>query len=252
MLALELGGKNTAIVLADAPWEKTLHDVLFSAFVTAGQRCTAVSRLVLERSIADRFCAELVQRAAKLAIGPPQDPNVFMGPLATFSGLEKFHVAQADAAREGARALLASQELTSGPRGYYVSPAIHLVPKVQERSAYQVCEIFGPDLAVFIADDLDQACAIAESTAYGLAAGVFTQSQERFEACASRLTVGCVAWNAPTVGSSSRLPFGGVKHSGNHRPAALFSTLYCAYPVAITRGGATLDTTKLPPGMAWS
>jgi succinylglutamic semialdehyde dehydrogenase len=251
MLALELGGKNTAIVLEDAPWEKTLHDVLYSAFVTAGQRCTAISRVVVHRSIAEKFSAEFVQRAAKLSIGHPQDPKTFMGPLATFPGLEKFQGAQVDAEREGVTTLLTSHDASPGPRGYYVSPAVHLVPKLQERSPYQVCEIFGPDVAIFVADDLDHACAIAESTAFGLAAGVFTTKEQSFEAVAQRLRVGCIAWNAATVGSSSRLPFGGVKHSGNHRPAGLFSTLYCTYPVAVTRGSPALDVSRLPPGMNW-
>jgi succinylglutamic semialdehyde dehydrogenase len=84
--------------------------------------------------------------------------------------------------------------------------------------------------------DLDEAIAVADDTDYGLTAGVWTDNESAFEHVASTLHVGALSWNAPTVGASSRLPFGGVKNSGNHRPAGAFSTLYCAYPMAVTRG----------------
>jgi succinylglutamic semialdehyde dehydrogenase len=249
MLALELGGKNAAIVLKDAPWEKALHDVTFSAFVTAGQRCTSVSRVVVDASIADRLAEELVRRAGRLSIGEPTDPEVFMGPLTTHAAVERFNAAQNAAIREGAGVLLATRTPHTPHRGHYVTPSIHRVAAPNPASPYQAQEIFGPDIAMYTAGDLDEACTIAEATPYGLAAGVFTQDAEKFEACAARLRVGCLTWNAPTVGSSSRLPFGGVKNSGNHRPAALFSSLYCAYPLAITRGGSAVDAANRPPGM---
>lgn len=257
MLALELGGKNNAIVLADvaedpALWEKTLYDVLFSAFVTAGQRCTAVSRVVIDRSIADRFAEELVERARRLVIGHPTDDGVFMGPLATGAARDRFLEMQEVARQEGAEELLASGTARTKHRGHYVSPAVHRVDRSRRDSRYQQTELFGPDLTIYPADDLEHVCAIAEDTDYGLAAAVFTREEEAFEACASRLQVGCLGWNVPTVGASSRLPFGGLKHSGNHRPAGLFSTLYCAWPLAITRGMNVLDHTKLPPGTGWT
>lgn len=251
MLALELGGKNTAVVLADAPWDKTLHDVLFSAFVTAGQRCTAVSRVVVERPVADRFIEEFCRRASRLAVGHWSQPDVFMGPVATRAGWEKFHWAQEAALQDGARVALASGEVQAGRRGYYVSPSVHVVDRPQRGSAYQHTEIFAPDVAVYVADDLEHACAVADDTDYGLAASVFTESEASFQASAARLRVGCLGWNSPTVGSSSKMPFGGVRRSGNHRPAALFSTLYCTYPVAVTRGVSQLPA-SLSPGMHWN
>ncbi len=252
MLALELGGKNTAVVLADAPLEKTLYDVLFSAIVTAGQRCTAVSRVVVERPILDRVVDGLVQRAGDFAVGPPASPGAFYGPLSTAAGYEKFHAAQAEASRGGAEVLLPSRPVEGLPKGYYVRPSIHRVLRPDAASRYQNEEIFGPDLAVYAAEDLEEACQIANGTRYGLAAGVFTADRAKLEACASRLKTGCLTWNAPTVGSSSRLPFGGVKNSGNHRPAALFSTRYCTYPVALMQGDSALDPSELPPGVRWT
>jgi succinylglutamic semialdehyde dehydrogenase len=252
MLALELGGKNTAIVLADAPWEKTLYDVLFSAFATAGQRCTAVSRVVVERPIAERFMKELVDKASRIVVGHPADAGVFMGPVATRASLEKFQAAQTAARSEGADILLESRAPTMRSRGWYATPSVHRPAQLDSKSEYQSEEIFGPDLAVYVADDLEEACRIADATPYGLAASVFTADRGKFDGCASRLHVGCLGWNAPTVGSSSRLPFGGVRNSGNQRPAALFSTLYCVYPVAVTAGSPTLESAALAPGIPWN
>lgn len=251
MLALELGGKNAAIVLADAPFEKAVHDVLFSALATAGQRCTAISRVIVDRAIADRFADALVKHARGFRTGPPMHPDVFYGPLATKAAFEKFHEFQRIADVEGAETLLAPEPVEGAPNGYYVRPSIHRVAHAHAPSRYQAEEIFGPDLAIYTADGVDEACAITDATPFGLAAGVFTSSESRFEACAARLQAGCVAWNLPTVGSSSRLPFGGVKNSGNHRPAGVFSTLYCAWPQALQRGSAAFDPGKLAPGIRW-
>ncbi|MFO0629386.1 MAG: aldehyde dehydrogenase family protein [Polyangiales bacterium] len=121
-------------------------------------------------------------------------------------------------------------------RGHYVTPRVRRVTRRDPSSRYQREEHFGPDLAVYVVDDLEEAVAVANDTPYGLAAGVWTADAARFEACAQRLRVGSLMWNAPTVGASSRLPFGGVGHSGNHRPAGVFSSRYCAWPLAITRG----------------
>src|SRR5712675_1124286 len=97
----------------------------------------------------------------------------------------------------------------------------------------------------------EEAVAIANSTDYGVAASVHTASRETFERCLVALECGVVNWNAPTVGASGRLPFGGLKRSGNHRPAALYSTLYCVAPVAVMSGEAALDRGRLAPGVAW-
>lgn len=250
MIALEMGGKNAAVVLADAPFEKAVYDVVYSGCVTAGQRCTAVSRVVVERSIAGRFVDALSLRAKNLKVGRPTSPDTFMGPLVSEAAFEKFQAAQR-AAESETQVVVASREVDVGVRGYYVSPAVHRVAAVDATSRYQREELFGPDLAVYVADDAEHAAFIANATDYGLAAAVFTKSEASFEWMARRLRVGVLAWNAPSVGSSSRLPFGGLRRSGNLRPAGLFSSLYCVRSLAISRGGVDLDTEKLPPGTRW-
>ena len=250
LLALEMGGKNAALILEDANQDKALYDTLFSAFVSAGQRCTAASRAIVvgPPARADQFAARIAKLAAKLTVGHPLDQGTFMGPLASEAALAKF---EAGLAASGAQTVLASQRLSPrGLRGFYTSPAVH---RVQQRlgSVYEREELFGPDLAVHHAGSLEEAVEIANQTDYGLAASVHTQSEGAFERALSGLACGVVNWNAPTVGASGRLPFGGLKHSGNHRPAGLFSALYCTAPVAVLRGEPVLDQAKLAPGISW-
>lgn len=247
LLALEMGGKNAAIVLADADAEKAAYDVLFSAFVSAGQRCTAASRAIVVGD-APRFASRIAGLARQLSVGHPLDEGVFMGPLASPAALEKF---EAGVRGADAETLLEPRRLKPrGLDGCYISPSVHFVGR-RRGTAYEREELFGPDLAVYPASSEEEAVEIANATDYGLAASVHTASEPAFDRCQRALQCGVVNWNAPTVGASGRLPFGGLKRSGNHRPAALWSPLYCAAPVAVLRGEATLDRRKLAPGIAW-
>ena len=247
LLALEMGGKNAAIVLPDADFDKAVYDLLFSAFVSAGQRCTAASRAIVVGD-ARRFARRIAQLAAKLVVGHPLDDGVFMGPLASPAALEKF---ERGLAASGEEVVLASRRLQPrGLHGCYVSPSVHFVENARD-TPYQREELFGPDLAVTAAASEEEALALANATDYGLAASVHTSSEAAFDRCQRALDCGVVNWNAPTVGASGRLPFGGLKRSGNHRPAALWSTLYCAAPVAVLRGEPALDRQKLAPGVVW-
>jgi succinylglutamic semialdehyde dehydrogenase len=247
LLALEMGGKNAAVVLADADVEKAAYDVLFSAFASAGQRCTAAARAIVVGD-ARAFAVRIAKLAEKLSIGHPLDDGVFMGPLASPAALEKF---EQGVRSSGAETLLETRRLAPrGLQGCYASPSVHFVEQ-RRGSPYEREELFGPDLAVYPATTEEEAVQIANATEYGLAASVHTRSEEAFDRCQRALECGVVNWNAPTVGASGRLPFGGLKRSGNHRPAALWSPLYCAAPVAVIRGEAALDRKKLAPGVFW-
>ncbi len=255
MLALEMGGRNAAVVLDDAPFDKAVADVVVSAFSTTGQRCTCASRLIVTKGIADRFIESVAAMASRARVGHPMDPTVFMGPLASPSALSRFERYERLADDEGTRCVIEPTEPEAlfeerAVRGCYVAPRVRRVERPSSESAYQREEVFGPDLAAWVADDDDHALALANDSDYGLSAGVWTTSDARFERFAASLDVGCVTWNTPTVGSSSRLPFGGLKRSGNHRPAGIFSSTYCAWPLAVTRGAATFDPTSLPPGLS--
>jgi len=170
-----------------------------------------------------------------------------MGPLASPAALEKFERGLPG----DVETLLESRRLSPrGLDGCYASPSVHFVEQRRGRP-YEREELFGPDLAIYPAASEEEAVEIANATDYGLAASVHTASSDAFDRCQRALECGVVNWNAPTVGASGRLPFGGLKRSGNHRSAALWSTLYCAAPVAVLRGDATLDRTKLASGISW-
>ena len=250
LLALELGGRNPAIVLADADLDKAVHDVLWGAFVTAGQRCSGTAVALVERGIYAAFAAHLVQKVDLLRVGDPLGADAFMGPLISEAARARYLASLMEAERSGVVPLRRSLHVEGVPNGAYVSPSVHEV-QAPRGLAYESEELFGPDLALELVDDLDHAIARANASPYGLSTSVFCGQESAFEYALDRLRYGCVNWNVPTCGASSRLPFGGTRKSGNHRPAALFSTLYTTYPVASLRGASTLDTSKLSPGLHW-
>lgn len=245
LLALELGGKNPAIVLADAPLEKALHDVAWGAYITSGQRCSGTGLCFVERPLHDQFLARLREMLSGIRVGDPST-DVFMGPLAFAGARDRLARSLEAAVAAGAERVGAS----ACPDGDAYAPAtLHQLQSFDPQNPYVTEEIFGPDLAVIPVDSLDQAIAFANALPYGLSASVFSGDPARFERALALLEYGCINHNAPTCGASSKLPFGGIKHSGNHRPAGLWSSLYCAYPVASIRGPSQRGT--LSPGLNW-
>jgi succinylglutamic semialdehyde dehydrogenase len=247
LLALELGGRNPAIVLGDADLDKAVHDVLWGALVTTGQRCSGTAVALVERSCFDAFANKLKTQMERVVVGDPLTANAFMGPLVSEGARARYLAALQAAQAAGVEVLSAGQLASPELPGAYVAPSLHLVRTPGTR-AYEREELFGPDLALEVVDDLEHALARANDSVYGLSASVFTRSESQFARAFHALRYGCVNWNAPTCGASSRLPFGGTRHSGNHRPAALFSTLYAAYPVASIHGPLSLDRAGVSPG----
>lgn len=235
LIALELGGKNASLVLDDADLERTVREVAFSGFATAGQRCTASSRVLVTRTIAEQFCERLAKAAKAARVGYIFDEGTFMGPVISEPTRKALLRAQELAVNAGFEALAPGGAVeVAGHRGYYVRPAVHVAPKGLERlSGYTDTELFAPDLAVQVVDSLDEAVALANDTPFGLSAAVFTSSEASFEACADGLRVGVLHWNRSSAGASGRLPFGGMKASGNHRPAGILMGRSCLFPQAV-------------------
>lgn len=233
ILALEMGGKNASIVWRDADLESAANEVVFSAFVTAGQRCSSTSRLIVHHEVADAFIKLLNEKTRDLAIGHPSE-KPFCGPLIDDASVDRYLKITGSAIKEGYEAVISAQAIKRNHRGYYVQPSIFRSNDSSvafaEKSYYQQTEIFAPNLCVLETHDEGHAVALANATQYGLIASVYTQSKERYAQMADELDVGAVNWNRSTAGASSRLPFGGTKKSGNHFPTALPSTLYCSYP----------------------
>jgi len=251
IVALEMGGNNPAVVMDDCDMRQAVVECARSAFVTTGQRCTCTRRVVVDRAVADRFIAAVCKAASNLIIGDPAAPHpVFMGPIISEQARRAALDAQARFARAGGEVLIESRAVETPEGGFFISPGVVRVERfTDDESGGAGCdeEVFGPMLRIAVTDSLDDAIEQANATRFGLAAAVFTRSEANARRFFSTVRAGCVNLNAGTAGASSRLPFGGLGISGNHRPAGSFSLDYCAYPVAgmlETGDGATMH-----PGM---
>jgi succinylglutamic semialdehyde dehydrogenase len=236
ILALEMGGKNPAIVWDDTDLDIAIHETLTGAYMTAGQRCSATARIIVSKKIADQFVDKFHDRAKAFSIGHPLD-NPFMGPLVESGSVDRYMKFLGIATREGCEMVMRGKAYeVAGLEGNYVTPSICLVKNVSlessRKSIYQQTEMFAPNVAILAVDTVEEAVAQANVTQFGLVASVFTKSRKIYEACLDDLEMGLVNWNKSTVGASSRLPFGGLKKSGNHFPTAVSAGLYCAIPVA--------------------
>jgi succinylglutamic semialdehyde dehydrogenase len=247
LVALELGGKNPSIVLDDADLERTAREIAFSGFATSGQRCTCTSRVVVTKGIADRLIDRVAEAARKIVVGYPLDEGVFMGPVIGGPARDAILAAQAAARADGWRPLVEGGPVEIPRRdGFYLRPAVHLAPRPRTITpGYTDRELFGPDLAIQVVEDLDEAIAVADAGPYGLAAAIFTRDEQAFEEAADRLRVGVLHWNRSSAGASGRLPFGGIKDSGNHHPAGILAQASCTYPMALLLPAKT-DGAPLP------
>jgi len=211
---LELGGKNPVIVLNDANLDLALDGVLFGAFGTQGQRCTATSRLILEDGIYDTFLRRLVERVRALKVGDPLDPSVEMGPVASADQekkiLEYIQVGKA----EGAHLATGGSRLTGGDydRGHFIEPTIF---EVRHGMRISKEEIFGPVLSVVRVKDYKEAVRVANDVEYGLSSAIYTKDVNLAFQAIEELETGITYINAPTIGAEVQLPFGGTKNTGN-------------------------------------
>jgi succinylglutamic semialdehyde dehydrogenase len=254
LLALEMGGKNAAIVWKDTDLDFAVHETLFGAYVTCGQRCSATSRIIVHRSLLDRFVERFHERAKAFAIGHPLE-NPFMGPLVESASVDRYMKFLGIASREGCDIIMHGKSLELAHPGYYVTPSICVVRdstvEGARKSVYQQTELFGPNVAIMAVDEVEQAIALSNVTQYGLVASVFTRDQAVYTKCWEGLEAGLINLNRSTVGASSRLPFGGLKKSGNHFPTALPSTHYCTYPVASLETLEPKPVNPVSPGLNW-
>jgi succinylglutamic semialdehyde dehydrogenase len=253
LLALEMGGKNPAIVWDDADFDVAIHETLVGAFLTAGQRCSATSRIIVHTKILDQFINAFHDRAKAFSIGHPLD-NPFMGPLVEAGAVDRYMKFLGIASREGCEIVMRGKALDVGVQGNYVTPSICWVKNAQlensRKSVYQQNEMFAPNVAILGVSSIEEAIAQANCTQYGLVASVFTRNRGIYDQCLDDLQMGLVNWNKSTVGASSRLPFGGLKKSGNHFPTAVSAALYCTTPVASLEVAEPKAVAPMP-GLNW-
>lgn len=234
--ALEMGGKNASIVLKDADLPNAVEEIFKGVFLTTGQRCNSTSRIILEASAAKKFLGPFLKKVDSIRIGYSTDPGIFMGPAASQKGLDRVIHFIEKAPFEGFEAVRKGGYLHPSKRGYYLKPSVHLkegAPSFSPREGtYTDEEIFGPDAAIYIVRDLEEALWLNNRSRYGLVASVFSRSRKSFEKFLSEAETGIVNWNVGTTRSSARLPFGGLKRSGNNRPAGSFTPYLCTIPTA--------------------
>lgn len=243
IVALELGGSNPAVVMPSAHLEQAVIECVRAAYATTGQRCTCTRRIIVHEAIAEKFIPAFCRTASTLLVGPGDSKEpVFMGPLVSAASADDALSFQADLVNAGGKVLAQASRLDRP--GHFVTPG---VIEVDHFTRKRDRECFGPIAQVAVASDLDNAITQANATRYGLAASIFTAEEAEFETFFAGTRAGCINWNTGTAGASSKLPFGGLGHSGNHRPAAAFSVDYCAYPVAnmVERGADA----AIPAGM---
>lgn len=232
LVALELGGKNAVLVCDDGDVDAAASAIAFGACATTGQRCSATSRVFAMPEVIDRLTKRLIRIFGRVKIGYAQDEDVFMGPLVSAAARERHMQVLRWARDEGAELLCEGGPCEGDRPGHYVRPTVHRVQHPLRDSRYQTEEHFVPDIFICPVQTVDEGIAAIDATDYGLVASVFTADRDIFERCHRETRVGLINWNLTTVGASSKLPFGGVKKSGNDRPAGSLSAVYCTYPVA--------------------
>ncbi len=227
-VSCELGGKNAIVVMDDANIELAIKGALWSAFGTAGQRCTAASRLIVHRDVKRRFRDELVDRASALRMGAGIDPKAQIGPVINRKQLERIHRYVGIGVAEGAKTLTGGRVLDEGAfgDGCFYAPTVLDDMTLSMRVAQE--EIFGPVTGIIEVGSLEEALAAANSTQYGLSLSLYTQNVTSAFRAIQELEAGIVYINLPTSGAEIQLPFGGVKNTGNgHREAGWMAMDYC-------------------------
>ena len=227
VLALELGGNNPLVVWHPKDVEAAATIAVQSAYLTAGQRCTAARRLIVEdgkeRPLVEAICS-LIDRI--VVDHPFADPQPFMGPVIDNGAADHVQEQWLELMMKGGKPLRRlDRPFEERP---YLTPALIDVTDVKERPD---AEIFGPVLQIIRVKDFDAAIDEANNTRYGLAASLVGGTPDLYDKFWANIRAGVINWNKPTNGAPSNAPFGGVGISGNHRPSAFYAADYCAYPV---------------------
>ena len=217
-LSLEMGGKNAMIVMDDANQDLALEGVLWGAFGTTGQRCTATSRLILHEKVHDRFLQRLSEAANRLRLGDGREDGTDVGPLIHDAALEKVQRYVEIGRKEGAELVTGGQRPSADQvgAGWFYRPTVF--GGVQPGSRLEQEEIFGPVLSVIRVGSFDQAIQVNNDVRYGLSSSIYTGDVDLAFRAMQELDNGITYVNAPTIGAEAHLPFGGVKATGNgHR-----------------------------------
>ena len=249
ILALEMGGNNPLVVDQVEDLDAAVYTIIQSAFISAGQRCTCARRLLVPQGAwGDSLLTRLVEVSQSIEVGAfDQQPAPFMGSVISLGAARALMDAQEVLLGSGAVALLEMHQPDSNAA--LLTPGIIDVTEVSDRSDE---ELFGPLLQVIRYADFDAAIAEANNTAFGLAAGLLSDSEARYQQFWLQSRAGIVNWNKQLTGAASSAPFGGIGASGNHRASAYYAADYCAYPVASLEAPSLTLPATLTPGVRLS
>ncbi len=250
---LELGGKNAIIVMDDADLDLAVDGIVWSAFGTSGQRCTAASRVIVHDAVYDQLASRLVSRVESMRLGPGWENDTDIGPVINQEALDKIHSYTEIGKDEGAK-LLTGGEVASGnglDKGFFYTPTVFGEADAQMRIAQE--EIFGPTTALIRVRSLDEAIQVSNGVKYGLSSSIFTGDVNQAFRAMRDLDTGITYINAGTIGAEVHLPFGGTKDTGNgHREAGQaaldvfteWKSIYVDYSGKLQR--AQIDTEEHP------
>ncbi|BCV47965.1 succinylglutamate-semialdehyde dehydrogenase [Shewanella algae] len=247
ILALEMGGNNPLIVKGISDIKAAVHEIIQSAYISSGQRCTCARRLYIEKGEqGDALIAALVAAVKAIAVGPwNAEPQPFMGSMISEAAAKGMVAAQRNLQNLGGVSLVELTHIESGTG--LVSPGLIDVTEVIELPDE---EYFGPLLQLVRYSSFDRAISLANDTRYGLSAGLLADSREDYDYFLARIRAGIVNWNKQITGASGAAPFGGVGASGNHRASAFYAADYCAYPVASMEADGLSLPQALSPGLS--
>ncbi|ATZ73485.1 succinylglutamate-semialdehyde dehydrogenase [Idiomarina sp. X4] len=246
ILALEMGGNNPLLVKNVSDIDAAVHNIVQSAFITSGQRCTCARRLFIEDSEQGRAVLErLVEVTENILVDDyDADPQPFMGAMISAKAAGEMVDAQNELLHKGAKSLVRMKQEDS--KKGFVTPGIVDVTGVE---GLEDEEHFGPLLKVYRYKELDDAIKEANNTRYGLSAGILCDDEQTYRYFFKHIRAGIVNWNKPITGASSAAPFGGIGASGNHRASAYYAADYCAYPVASVEADSMTLPESLAPGL---
>ena len=230
-VCLELGGKNPLVVCDDADLPLAVEHAVASAFIDAGQRCAAGSRLIVFDAVYDAFRDALVARTKKVKIGSGAEDDC--GPVITRASMDRLRTSVDAAVSRGARVLTGGRIVASLAPGYYMEPTI--LDQVSHDDEISQQELFGPVTCLYRVPGFDEALRLANATAFGLTGAIHTSNAHRIEQFISRYRAGLVSINGPTYGAGPHMPFGGVKNSGNgfREPGTESLDVYCEWKTIV-------------------
>lgn len=244
--ALEMGGNSPLVIWDYSDIRAAINITIQSAYISAGQRCSAARRLIVNRSLYEDFIPKLEEAIEHIVVGKPYDeePVPFMGPMIDKRAVDTFLKDYNDLVNKGARVLRPTSVIEK-LGGNFVRPSLIDVTGIKNIDK----EVFGPLLQLIVVDSIEEAVAISNETQYGLAAGIVTEDAKIYEYYYSNTKAGIINWNQQLTGSTTINPFGGIKGSGNFHAAGYLSVDYCSYGCASIETPKANTPKELSPGL---